>query len=226
MITFEQYMSEASNNRSGECWISSYGRISVIYNNEKTYITNAIFDFYSKIYDGTVRRSCGNIRCVNPEHLMNRVESFWSNVDVTSDVSSCWEWKSKKGTNDYAETRHNGISVMSHRMAYELFYKIKIPDGLFACHKCDNPPCCNPRHIFLGTRQDNTDDRELKGRNKIPRLCGESHGQHKLLETDIVEIRSLYKTGAYSYALLSKIYKVSFGQIRNIVKRKQWAWLV
>jgi hypothetical protein len=100
-----------------------------------------------------------------------------------------------------------------------------IPDGMLVCHTCDNPPCCNPKHLFLGTFQDNIDDRERKGRNHPPCLRGEKHGQHKLTELDVIEIRNRYSQGNESYRSLSGSFGISFGQIRNIIKGTQWGWL-
>jgi hypothetical protein len=83
--------------------------------------------------------------------------------------SGCWEWQ---GNRDYRGTGrvgngtyHKGTSstVLVHRVAWELTYG-PIPAGLFVCHTCDNPPCCNPAHLFLGTQKDNMHDCKLKGR--------------------------------------------------------------
>ena len=93
---------------------------------------------------------------------------------------------------EYAETRWLGKNIQCHRKAFELFYKKDIPEKYEVCHKCDNPSCCNPHHLFLGTHQDNIDDREKKGRNKLPHCLGEKHGLHKLTETQVKEIRKLY----------------------------------
>lgn len=212
---------------SNGCWIYPYvPTINVLWNGTPVYIIKAIFDFADKPYNGKIDRTCGNKRCINPDHLVSLAieDRFWSNINIGNPYD-CWEWKSMEGTGEYAQTHYNGKNVPCHRKAYELFYEKKIPDGMCICHHCDNPPCCNPYHLFLGTVQDNVDDREAKGRNKMPHSKGEDHGHHKLTEDSVRQIRSLYATGKHSYRSLGDIYGVSFGQIRHIIKGRDWSWL-
>lgn len=151
---------------------------------------------------------------------------FWDSVDIPKDLdkSRCWEWKSKRGTGQRPYTKYKNKSWNTSRLAWFLLNG-EIPKGMCVCHKCDNPPCCNPEHLFLGTVQDNVDDRERKGRNKMPLSRGEEHGHHKLSESDVKEIRFLYFTTSHSYRSLAEKFGVSFGEIRNIVKLKNWGWL-
>jgi len=69
----------------------------------------------------------------------------------------------------------------------------EIPKGMFVLHRCDNPSCVNPKHLFLGTQADNVQDRDVKGHQKGP--FGESHHSAKLTEKDVREIRRLYSQG-------------------------------
>lgn len=94
-------------------------------------------------------------------------ERFWEKVNVKG-VNDCWEWNAcqyKNGYGKFALTRSN--AVYSHRLAYELTYG-SIPNGLYVCHSCDNPRCCNPNHLFAGTQTDNMQDCKRKGRNSPP----------------------------------------------------------
>jgi len=155
----------------------------------------------------------------------NTEETFWNNINISS-KDLCWEWIGKAGTNEYAQTRWNNIPILCHRKSYELFYGVDVPDDLEVCHTCDNPPCCNPYHLFLGTHQDNVDDRERKGRNKLPHSLGEEHGKHKLTEEEVLEIiRLYYKVGGHTYHTLAEIFNVSFGNVRKIIKGQTWNWL-
>lgn len=89
------------------------------------------------------------------------------------DPDHCWEWPAARNQKGYGMLfEYVGIEQKTrkaHRVAYELFVG-PVPDGMFVCHRCDNPPCCNPAHLFLGTAQDNMDDAMAKQRRPhLPR---------------------------------------------------------
>lgn len=88
-------------------------------------------------------------------------ERFWAKVDRSSD--GCWEWTGGRFDEGYGTIRVAGRSLKTHRVAWELVQGA-IPEGLCVCHRCDNPPCCRPDHLFLGTREENNRDRDEKGR--------------------------------------------------------------
>ncbi len=90
---------------------------------------------------------------------------FWAKVDRQDD-SSCWEWQGAKVSQGYGwlSIGHNHQEY-AHRMAWELVYG-PIPEGIQVCHHCDNPPCVNPVHLWLGTQTDNIADRDRKGRHR------------------------------------------------------------
>lgn len=148
---------------------------------------------------------------------------FWDSVIIKS-PDECWEWRSKAGTGKRAYTSHNGKAWSASRLSWYLTNG-EIPEGMCVCHKCDNPPCVNPSHLFLGTHQENVDDRERKGRNKLPGSKGEEHGLHKLTRDEVYAIRNLYSSSPHTYRSLARMFGVSFGEIRKIVKRQTWAWL-
>lgn len=91
------------------------------------------------------------------------MKRFWDKVD-RREVDDCWPWKrfTHKG---YGKFQHNGKSQRAHRVSWQLIHG-DIPKGMCVCHRCDNPTCCNPVHLYLGTMADNTKDRDSKGRGK------------------------------------------------------------
>lgn len=144
-------------------------------------------------------------------------------INVTS---GCWEWTgSKRG--EYGRmiigSRTDGTrrSASAHRVSYELAYG-EIPNGMEICHKCDNPCCVNPIHLFAGTRKDNIDDRERKGRNNPPK--GEKHAKAKLTEVDVLIIRTKRLQGV-SFGKLAEEYGVCKKTIQDAVSGKNWSYL-
>jgi len=119
-------------------------------------------------------------------------ERFWLKVDISSE-NECWNWIASKYRNGYGQVsirRADGSKTMglSHRVAYQLTFG-EIPEGMVVCHRCDNPACCNPTHLFLGTTRDNINDKMSKGRASGNYHCGEEHGNSKLTMEKARELR-------------------------------------
>ena len=129
----------------------------------------------------------------------------------------CWLWNGRirKG---YGEIKYNGKHFGAHRVAYQYFVK-DIPDGLCVLHKCDVPNCCNPMHLYIGTKQDNADDRERRNRSNYNNAArGEKNGRSKLTEKQVLEIRESKDT----QVVLAKRYHISRSHISNVRNRKMW----
>jgi hypothetical protein len=139
-------------------------------------------------------------------------------------ISGCWEWIGSK-RNGYGRmiigSRTDGTrrSMSAHRVSYELTYG-KIPDGMEVCHKCDNPCCVNPEHLFVGTRQDNIDDRERKGRNVT--FIGEEQPRSKLKKKDVKNARWERAYKGTSYQMLADRYGVSKKTMQDAIKGVTW----
>jgi hypothetical protein len=100
-------------------------------------------------------------------------------------IDECWEWLGSKYKNNYGQFHRNGIHAYSHRVSYEYFI-CSIPEGMLVLHKCDNPSCVNPNHLFLGTQKDNMQDMIKKGRQNIYDRSGEKNpmfGKHQSKKT-------------------------------------------
>jgi hypothetical protein len=139
---------------------------------------------------------------------------FWRNV-TPGLPDECWNWQgniSIKGYGDIKSTRR----WLAHRLSYHLHFG-PIPEGVFVCHRCDNPACVNPSHLFLGTCADNVRDCVDKGRNSR----GELRPASKLTADKVREMRHLYGEGVPTTRLAEQFGVVASTVVR-IVFRRAW----
>ena len=127
----------------------------------------------------------------------------------------CIEWAGYRTVDGYGHIKIKGKIWKTHRLSYTLFIG-GIPEGKCVLHKCDNPACCNPNHLFLGDWNDNNKDRATKGRSAV----GERSGRAKLTDYQVGQVRELYSTGEYTQVSLGYKYGVSSHQIGMIVHGK------
>jgi hypothetical protein len=135
---------------------------------------------------------------------------FWSKVKKGP---GCWEWQAGRDPNGYG--RYGG--PLAHRVAWTLTNGD--PGRQYVLHRCDNPPCVRPSHLFLGTQQDNLADMRRKGRERHAR--GVDHGKARLTPEQVQAIRQ----STDSLRTLANRYGVSYTSIRYIKLRRNWAWL-
>lgn len=153
-------------------------------------------------------------------------DRFWAKVDKRGD-SGCWEWQASRSALGYGYFRMSMDEWMwlAHRASW-VFANGPIPTGMLVCHHCDNPPCVNPMHLFLGLDRDNTADRVRKGRSsRRGAPAGEANGSAKLTSEDVRQMRSLYTPGFVSFRELGERYGVSAGQARRVVRGLRWKHL-
>jgi hypothetical protein len=152
--------------------------------------------------------------------MANTIETFWSRVDIKSE-DECWNWTWGKHKEGYGRFKYQNKEFQTHRFSYLISYG-NLDPNLLVCHKCDNPSCVNPKHLFLGTFKDNAQDRSNKGRCGRKGAIGESSGVSKLTELQVLEIRTLYNEGFGGYKKLGKKFGVHHSNIESIVKKNTW----
>jgi hypothetical protein len=157
-----------------------------------------------------------------PKPLSDR---FWPKVDVRG-PDDCWTWTGSLDSGGYGQisTIHGGKPMRASRVSWELVNG-PIPDGLHVLHKCDNRPCCNPGHLFLGTNRDNVADMHSKGRARGGSIPGEAHPCAKLSESEASAILFLTHATRFTHAQIGAQFGVDRSTVRLIFLGKKWAHL-
>lgn len=151
-----------------------------------------------------------------PENKKAQIASkFWARVDASA-ASDCWPWNGPRNKQGYGYLWFCSDAVPASRVAYIITHgDIAAANGKRqnVCHKCDNPPCCNPAHLFLGSGKENVIDARQKGRHVS-----------KLAADDVREIRRIATTptGVKACAALFNVHPAT---VRKIAARKSWEWL-
>lgn len=164
-----------------------------------------------------------NSRATGIKTFDQSVEDFWANVDSTNlgDPLKCWEWIGWRNVFGYGVCYFQGKRMLANRASI-LVHQGAIPDGLCSCHRCDNPPCVNPNHLFLGTRSENQADSMAKGRArnfKHRPIYGEQCKTSKVKTADIVAIRA----SNLPQSKIAKQFRISQSNVSMIRTRKIWA---
>jgi hypothetical protein len=135
-------------------------------------------------------------------------DGFWGKVSV-GHPGGCWGWIGSTDSGGYGQLQHNGKLQPAHRVAWMLVNG-PLPEGLWVLHRCDNPPCTNPDHLFLGTRRDNMMDASHKGRML---------GRRKLTPDDVRAIRA----SGLPQVELARQYGLTSGAVSMIISRRRWS---
>lgn len=138
------------------------------------------------------------------ERIMNKIET----------QGDCWIFKGSKTRDGYGVIGVGRRQKRVHRLMFERFVG-PIFHNKLVCHTCDNPICCNPRHLFAGTNSDNMRDREAKGRGNVP--TGKNHWNYKLSDTDKAQIVELRNAGLKLNEISAK-FNISFQHVSFVCK--------
>ncbi len=144
-------------------------------------------------------------------------ERLADKISVSAETG-CWNWRANKNNKGYGKLWVNGRKQLAHRVSY-VIHNGNIPRGINVCHRCDNPACINPSHLFLGTQAENIADRDAKGRQRVGERKGVHNGNSKLNEQDVVAIRA---ANGMRLRELASQYGVTPTQISFIRRGKSW----
>ncbi len=144
----------------------------------------------------------------------NTLTRFFNKFDFT-DSSVCWDWQASKNKQGYGRFSVDNKLMYAHRFSYTI-HNGEIPENLFVMHTCDNPSCVNPRHLKVGTHQDNMDDKCAK--NRQARMFGEDNPASKLTTEQVHDIRTKRIAGVE----FAELYGVDKSQISRIQNNLKW----
>jgi hypothetical protein len=153
------------------------------------------------------------------------LQRFWAKVSIVNDDTSCWKWtgctfKRKWNYGQFYVSRERGHEL-AHRIAYELTHG-EIPEGKWVLHKCDNPLCVRPDHLFLGTHIDNMADMRSKNRSAHSNgLFGELHPNSKLTDERVIAIYRLLKEGKHVIEIAQK-FDVDRHTVSHVIHGRTW----
>lgn len=162
-------------------------------------------------------KSCGCLRCTN-SFIYNDIIKNKILKHVKINEKGCWEWQKSKHKQGYGHCGFKGKVMLAHRVSWMVF-KGEIPVSILVLHKCDNPTCVNPDHLFLGTDKDNVQDSILK--NRFNRSKGEKHYLANHSEEKVQLAKNL-KSKGLKYKEISKLTGIPVGSLSGIINSTAW----
>lgn len=150
----------------------------------------------------------------------NSPEEFGRKLDKCGGPEACWIWTGLKNKRGYGATSFDSVWISAHRLAF-YFEHGEIPKGMCVCHKCDNPACCNPKHLFLGTRVENVSDMVSKERQ----ARGMKHHSAKITEQQVLEMRRLYLETKVPVRIIAERFRVKRQTASRAILGKTWRHL-
>lgn len=196
-----------------------------------TYRMNELSQIAAKLGAKGGKAGTGSAKARTPEQARNAAkrrwemyknkpmeERFWEKVDRKSD-SECWEWTATRSGRGYGRFYIGKTPMQASRVAYKIANG-DFDQSLHVCHKCDNPPCCNPSHLFLGTASENIRDAVAKGRWHDFR--GEKNVLHKLTADQALEVRKIHASKSKTIAQIAAMFGLTESGAEKIIYRKRW----
>lgn len=154
-----------------------------------------------------------------PQLNAQQIIEFWGKIAITDNPDECWVWTLSTKDSGHGRVRIDWIEYKPHRIAYFL-HTGHDPKELRVCHHCDNPPCCNPKHLYAGTQKNNCEDRERRGRGNQPK--GVNNAFAKLNDDKVRELRRKFANGEANKTQLAKEYGIACNTVKDIVRRRWW----
>lgn len=151
-------------------------------------------------------------------HGLTLQERFEANV---SKSDGCWEWTGYRDPNGYGRLNVGLKPVLAHRISWQL-NRHKLKGSQFVLHKCDNPPCVRPDHLFIGSQADNLADKMRKKRHRYGVSIGTAHGRCKLTEEQVREIRAWNGPSR----VIAEKFGISQSNASDIINRRIWKHLI
>jgi len=136
---------------------------------------------------------------------------------IVNEKTGCWEFQGTRNPKGYGLVKVKGEKWLAHRLSY-MHYKGPIPKGMLVCHSCDNPPCVNPNHLFLGSNRLNMIDMAMKGRGGKKK--GATHIQSKFI--DPVEFQKALDELGQDYDALAERFGCSYGYVIRYLRGETW----
>jgi len=230
IIVFEKILSKIKKGNRDDCWIwdgrLEHGCAVFNYDGKLIRVAKFIYGFtHGKVkIDEQIRHKCNNSSCCNPNHLyLSTIKNrYWNYIDKRED-DKCWNWLGSIDSDGYGQFTIGHNTFKSHRVMYILVYG-KIGKDRLIIHSCDNPSCCNPKHLKEGTCKDNMIDKVNKGRDYsgVQNNQGELNPNCKLTMEDINKIRFMYRNGGITQKQLAKKFNVEQAHISRIILKRSW----
>lgn len=151
------------------------------------------------------------------EEVIERLEEKY----VEDDDTNCWEWTAATNKSGYGRIRIDDVLRYAHRVSYRIHVG-DLDDGAQVNHRCHNPRCINPDHLYSGTQKDNIEDAIEQGEFLESKPRAQDNPNTVLTEEQVREIRQLYRETDHTQRSLASKFDVSKGAIQDVLERKSW----